>query len=153
MTTTAELQEWLNDLKRDVPDEPNRREMAYALERMMQVKMGMNTSNVNLFFTDQKEAMDSLIHEMEDRPGEFPSLDESVQAERIQALVEDLGLDAVWFNTLPMRFKKETQYEGINANDLQVSTSRRYNDNSYPQANRTVMCHATKWLAVSVGKG
>ena len=25
MTTTAELQEWLNDLKRDVPDEPNRK--------------------------------------------------------------------------------------------------------------------------------
>ena len=96
MPTTAELQEWINDLKRDVPGEPNRQEMAYALERMMQVKMGMNTSNVNLLFVDQKEAMDSLIHEMEDRPGEFPSLDESVQVERIQALVEDLGLEAVW---------------------------------------------------------
>ena len=72
----------------------------------MQVKMGMNTSNVNLFFTDQKEAMDSLIHEMEDRPGEFPSLDESVQAERIQALAEDLGLDAVWVQYLTNAVQK-----------------------------------------------
>ena len=115
MATTAELQEWLNDLKRDVPGEPNRREMAYALERMMQVKLGMNPSNVNLFFVDQTEAIDSLIHEMEDRPGEFPSLDESVQAERIQALVQDLGLDAVWVTYLTNAVQKRK--EGITKNE------------------------------------
>ena len=72
MTTTAELQEWVNDLKRDVPGEPNRKEMASAVARMMQVRFGMNTSNLNLLFMDQKEGMDSLIHAMEDSPGEFP---------------------------------------------------------------------------------
>ena len=110
MTTTAELQEWANDLlKRDVPGEPNRQEMAYALERMMQVKMGMNTSNVNLLFVDQKEAMDSLIHEMEEHPSEFASLEESVQAERIQALVQDLRLDAVWVKYLTNAAQKRKE--------------------------------------------
>ena len=109
MATTADLQEWVNDLRRDVPDEPNRKEMASAVARMMQVRFGMDTSNLNLLFMDQKEGMDSLIRAMGDRPGEFLSLDESVQAERIQAFVQELGLDAVWMEYLTNAVKKRRE--------------------------------------------